>query len=180
MVVGGIQVRQFDNEGIKPIAGQPAKKYSLTLEDEKTSHTGLDDIYLEVEERILEAIKFGEPFIFEGANEQGNLYYTIERTEEDYILTVKEITEDTADIIKSTLASVQRLGKEKTEEIMELMILEEIDIDIQKTIDLPLESSYENIFDKLQELREDANEALVDNLIRLQEIVREYDMDMDF
>jgi hypothetical protein len=175
--VGGIQVRDFDNEKLQPIVGQSAKKYSLTFGDEKTSHTGLDDIYLEVEERILEAIKFGEPFIFEGSNERGNLYYTIERTEEDYILSVKEITEDTAELIKSTLDSVKRLGKEKTEEIMELMILEEIDIDIKKTIDVPLESSYETLFKKLQELREDANEALVDNLLRLQEIVREYDMD---
>jgi hypothetical protein len=175
--VGGIRVRNFDNEKLQPIVGQSAKRYSLTFGNEKTSHTGLDDIYLEVEERILEAIKFGEPFIFEGSNERGNLYYTIERTEEDYILSVKEITEDTAELIKSTLDSVKRLGKEKMEEIMELMILEEIDIDIKKTIDLPLESSYEILFEKLQELREDANEALVDNLIRLQEIVREYDMD---
>lgn len=171
-------MRDFDNEEIKPIVGQAVKRYSLTFGDEKTSHTGLDDIYLEIEERILEAIKFGEPFIFEGSNEPGNLFYTIERTEEDYILSVKEITEDTADLIKNTLESVKRLGKEIMEEIMELMILEEIDIDIKKTIDLPLESSYEFLLEKLQDLREDANEALVDNLIRLQEIVREYDMDL--
>jgi len=63
------------------------------------------------------------------------------------------------------------------EEIMEIMILEEIDIDIKKTRDLPLESSYEAIIALLQELREDANEALIDNLIRLQEIIREYESD---
>lgn len=172
-------MRYFDNEKVKPVVGQTAKRYSLTFGDEKTSHTGLDDIYLEVEERILEAIKFGDPFIFEGSNERGNLFYTIERTEEDYILSVKEITEDTAELLKSTLDSVKRLGKEIMEEIMEIMILEEIDIDVKKTIDLPLESSYEALFAALQELREDANEALIDNLIRLQEIIREYD-DSDF
>jgi hypothetical protein len=172
-------VRDFDNEEIKPKMGQTPKRYSLTFGDEKTSHTGLDDIYLEVEERILEAIKFGEPFIFEGSNERGNLFYTIERTEEDYILSIKEVTEDTAELLKSTLDSVKKLGKEKMEEIMEIMILEEIDIDIKKTIDLPLESSYETLFAELQELREDANEALVDNLIRLQEIIREYDSEFE-
>ncbi len=170
-------MRHFDSERVKPVVGQAAKRYSLTFGDEKTSHTGLDDIYLEVEERILEAIKFGDPFIFEGSNERGNLFYTIERTEEDYILSIKEITEDTAELLKSTLDSVKRLGKEKMEEIMEIMVLEEIDIDIKKTIDLSLESSYETLFAALQELREDANEALIDNLIRLQEIIREYDSD---
>lgn len=170
-------MRHFDSERVKPVVSQTAKRYSLTFGDEKTSHTGLDDIYLEVEERILEAIKFGDPFIFEGSNERGNLFYTIERTEEDYILSIKEVTEDTAQLLKSTLDSVKRLGKEKMEEIMEIMVLEEIDIDIKKTIDLPLESSYEALFAALQELREDANEALIDNLIRLQEIIREYDSD---
>jgi hypothetical protein len=168
-------MRHFDNEKMEPIVGKVKKRYSLTFGDEKTSHTGLDDIYLEVEERILEAIKFGDPFIFEGSNEGGTLFYTIERTEEDYILSVKEVTEEIAELLKSTLDSVKRLGKEKMEEIMEIMILEEIDIDVKKTIDLPLESSYEALIAALEELREDAKEALMDNLIRLQEIIREYD-----
>jgi hypothetical protein len=172
-----MQVSDVENDKINSIVGQGRKKYSLTFGDEKTSHTGLDDIYLEVEERIVEAIKFGDPFIFEGSNERGNLFYTIERTEEGYILSVKEVTEETADLLKSTLESVKRLGKEKMEEIMEIMILEEIDINIKKTRDLPLESSYEAIIALLQELREDANEALIDNLIRLQEIIREYESD---
>jgi hypothetical protein len=175
--MGGIRVSHFDSEKMEPIVGKAKRRYSLTFGDEKTSHTGLDDIYLEVEERILEAIKFGDPFIFEGSNEGGNLFYTIERTEEDYILSIKEVTEDIAELLKSTLDSVKRLGKEKMEEIMEIMILEEIDIDIKKTIDLPLESSYEALFAALEELREDAKEALMDNLIRLQEIIREYDSD---
>ncbi|SFL91053.1 hypothetical protein [Pelosinus propionicus] len=170
-------MRDFENDRINTNVGQERKTYSLTFGDEKTSHTGLDDIYLEVEERILEAIKFGDPFIFEGSNERGNLFYTIERTEEDYILSVKEVTEETAELLKSTLESVKQLGKEKMEEIMEIMILEEIDVDIKKTRDLPLESSYEEIITLLQELRDDANEALIDNLSRLQEIIREYESD---
>ncbi|WP_378952343.1 hypothetical protein [Pelosinus sp. sgz500959] len=166
----------FENENMKPISKQ-TPKYSLTYGDEKTSHLGLDDIYLEIEERILEAIKVGEPFVFDGSNERGNLYYSIERRENDYLLSVKEITEDTAELIKKTLKSVQKLGNDKMEEIMELMMFEDIDIDIKKTMTLPLESSYETLLAELQELREEANEVLVENLVRLQEIVREYESD---
>ena len=147
----------------------------MTYGEEKTSHEGLDDIYLEIEERILEAIKVGEPFIFEGINERGNLYYTIERRETDYLLHVKEITEHTAELLQRTLESVNKLGREHREEIMELMIFEDIDLDITKTGTMPLESSYETLISKLQGLREDANEILEDNLLRLQEIVREYE-----
>lgn len=167
----------YNNENRGNIADQSKSRYSLTYGDEKTSHLGLDDIYLEIEERILEAIKVGEPFIFEGSNERGNLYYNIERREADYLLSVKEITEDTADLIKRTLESVRKLGKDNMEEIMELMMFEDIDIDITKTMTLPLAASYETLIEKLQEMREDANEILVDNLKRLQEIVREYEED---
>lgn len=156
-----------------------SSKYSLTYGNEKTSHAGLDDLYLEIEERILEAIKVGEPFVFDGVNERGNLYYSIERRKQDYLLSVKEITEDTADLIKRTLEQIQKLGKDSMEEIMELMMFEEIDLDLTQTTTLPLTSTYEILFLKLQELREDANEILVDNLIRLQEIVREYESDFD-
>jgi len=170
-------VTDYDNEFNEQRVDQPKSGYSLTYGDEKTSHLGLDDIYLEIEERILEAIKVGEPFIFEGSNEPGNLYYVIERRAADYLLSVKEITEDTADVIKNTLESVQKLGKENMEEIMELMMFEDIDIDITKTMTLPLAASYETLIESLQELRADANEFLVDNLTRLQEIVREYEED---
>ena len=163
----------------KETLSEHSSKYSLTYGNEKTSHFGLDDIYLEIEERILEAIKVGEPFVFDGVNERGNLYYSIERREQDYLLSVKEITEDTADLIKKTLEEIQKLGKDSMEEIMELMMFEDIDIDLTKTTTLPLTSTYETLFLKLQELREDANETLVDNLIRLQEIVREYESDFD-
>lgn len=40
------------------------------------------------------------------------------------------------------------------EEIMELMILEDIDIDIKKTMILPLESSYETLIAELQNLED--------------------------
>ena len=170
-------MKVFDNDNREGLLNRPGKSYSLTFGEEKTSHEGLDDIYLEIEERILEAIKIGEPFTFDGINERGNLYYTIERTEEDYILSVKEITEETGELIKSTLESVKNLGKKKMEEIMEIMILEDIDIDIKKTMVLPLESSYEGLMTTLQELRETANEDLIDNLRRLQEIVEEYEED---
>ena|GEM_PF-2053828 len=170
-------MKNFDHEKNEPLVKQPQSGYSLTFGDEKTSHLGLDDIYLEIEERILEAIKVGEPFIFEGSNERGNLYYIIERREADYFLSVKEITEDTAHLIKSTLERVQKLGEENMEEIMALMMFEDIDIDITKTMTLPLEVSYENLIEQLQELREDANDILVDNLTRLQDIVREYEED---
>ncbi|MBP2626130.1 MAG: hypothetical protein H6Q68_841 [Firmicutes bacterium] len=167
----------YNNGNKGNIVEPPKSRYSLTYGAEKTSHLGLDDIYLEIEERIFEAIKVGEPFIFEGSNERGNLYYIIERREADYLLSVKEITEDTADLIKRTLESVKKLGKENMEEIMELMMFEDIDIDITKTMTLPIEVSYEILIEKLQELREDANEILIDNLKRLQEIVREYEED---
>jgi len=170
-------VKNYKNEVKEQIVDQPKSGYSLTYGDEKTSHFGLDDIYLEIEERILEAIKVNEPFIFEGSNERGNLYYTIERRETDYLLSVKEITEDTGDLIKSTLDRVNKLGKDNMEEIIALMMFEDIDIDITKTMTLPLEANYEVLIAKLEELREDANEILVDNLIRLQEIVREYEED---
>ena len=170
-------MKNYKNEVKEQIVDQPKSGYSLTYGDEKTSHFGLDDIYLEIEERILEAIKVNEPFIFEGSNERGNLYYTIERRETDYLLSVKEITEDTGDLIKSTLDRVNKLGKDNMEEIIALMMFEDIDIDITKTMTLPLEANYEVLIAKLEELREDANEILVDNLIRLQEIVREYEED---
>ena len=170
-------MKNYKNEVKEQIVDQPKSGYSLTYGDEKTSHYGLDDIYLEIEERILEAIKVNEPFIFEGSNERGNLYYTIERRETDYLLSVKEITEDTGDLIKSTLDRVNKLGKDNMEEIIALMMFEDIDIDITKTMTLPLEANYEVLIAKLEELREDANEILVDNLIRLQEIVREYEED---
>jgi len=171
-------VINYNNEHKENIVEQPKSGYSLTYGDEKTSHLGLDDIYLEIEERILEAIKVGEPFIFEGANERGNLYYSIERRAVDYLLSVKEITEDTADLIQSTLDRVKKLGKDNMEEIMALMMFEDIDIDIKKTMILPLTASYEALIEKLQELRTDANEILVDNLIRLKEIVTEYEEDV--
>lgn len=161
------------------IAEDGSKKYSLTFGNEKTSHTGLNDMYLEVEERILEAMKFGDPFIFEGENERGNLFYTVERTAEEYILSVKEITEETAELLKNTLESVKQLGKEKMQEIMEIMMFEEIDIDVKKTMILSLESDYEELIAALQTLREEANEALADNLMRLQEIISEYDDDFE-
>ena len=170
-------MKNFDNDDSKRSLDEPYSGYSLTYGDEKTSHLGLDDIYLEVEERILEAIKVGEPFIFEGANERGNLYYTIERRAEDYLVSVKEMTEDTADLMKITLESVQKLGKDNMEEIMELMMFEDIDIDIKRTLILPLDESYESIIEKLQQLRTVANEIIVDNLTRLQEIVRDYEED---
>lgn len=166
----------FADKNIKKPVDSPGK-YSLTFGDEKTSHSGLDDLYLEIEERIIEAIKIGEPFIFNGVNERGNLYYSIERRETDYLLSVKEITEDTAELIKITLESVQKLGKDAMEEIMELMMFEDIDIDINKTMTLPLTASYEELFAQLTELRTEANEVLEENLIRLQEIVKEYEMD---
>ena len=164
----------FDN--IKSLSDR-SSTYSLTYGNEKTSYLGLDDIFLEIEERILEAIKIGEPFVFNGENEQGNLYYSIERRENDYLLSVKEITEDTGALIKNTLESIQKLGNDRMEEIIELMMFEDIDIDITKTTTLSLAASYETLFVRLQELRTDANETLVDNLIRLQEIVREYESD---
>jgi len=167
----------MDNGKKESTINQPKSGYSITYGDEKTSHIGLDDIYLEIEERIQEAIKVGEPFIFEGSNERGNLYYTIERHLTDYLLSVKEITEDTGELIKSTLERVQKLGKEHMEEIMALMMFEDIDIDITKTMTLPLGTSYEVLIGKLQELREDANDMLVDNLTRLQDIVKEYEDD---
>jgi len=170
-------MKNFDNEHREPIVGQSTIGYSLTYGDEKTSHLGLDDIYLEVEERILEAIKVGEPFILEGSNERGNLYYIIERREADYLLSVKEITEATGDLIKNTLDRVQKLDKDSRDEIMALMMFEDIDIDITKTMILPLETSYEALIEQLQELREDANDILVDNLTRLQDIVKEYEED---
>jgi len=170
-------VKNFDNENEGLILNPPKPGYSLTYGGEKTSHFGLDDIYLEIEERILEAIKVGEPFIFEGINEPGNFYYSIERRATDYLLSVKEITEETAEIIKTTLESVEKLGKDKTEEIMELMMFEDIDIDITKTMTVPLEVSYETLIAKLQEIRIAANEILVDNLMRLQDIVSEYEED---
>ena len=154
-----------------------SSKYSLTYGDEKTSHLGLDDIYLEIEERILEAIKIGQPFVFDGSNQRGNLYYSIERREKDYLLSVKEITEDTADLIKSTLESIQKLGNDIMEEIMEIMMFEDIDVDITKTMVLSLDSNYETIIAQLEEIRKEANEVLVYNLNRLQEIVQEYDSD---
>lgn len=168
-------MKKIENDKNKLNLDQPKSGYPLTFGGEKTSHLALDDIYLEIEERILEAIKVGEPFIFEGSNEPGNLYYIIERRATDYLLSVKEITEDTADLMNSTLEKIQTLGKDKMEEIMELMMFEDIDIDITKTMTLPLEANYEILIEKLQELRDDADEILVGNLIRLQEIVREYE-----
>jgi len=170
-------VANYNTEVKGPIADQPKTGYLLTYGDEKTSHSGLDDIYLEIEERILEAMKIGEPFIFAGSNERGNFYYNIERREADYLLSVKEITEETGELIKSTLDRVQKLGKDYMEEIMELMMFEDIDIEITKTMTVPLAASYEDLMESLQELREDANEILVDNLTRLQEIVRDYEED---
>ena len=170
-------MKNLENEKKQTTVEQPKAGYALTYGDEKTSHIDLDDIYLEIEERIQEAIKVGEPFIFEGSNERGNLYYTIERRVADYLLSVKEITEDTGELIKSTLARVQKLGEEHTEEIMALMMFEDIDIDITKTMILPLATKYEELIEKLQELREDANDILVDNLTRLQDIVKEYEED---
>ena len=167
----------FDNEDRQFSDEQQTKKNSLTYGDEKTSHSGLDDIYLEVEERILEAIKIGEPFVFEGSNERGNLYYTIECRPTDYLLSVKEITEDTAELMQGTLERVQQLGKDNMEDIMALMMFEEIDLDITKTVTLPLTTSYEVLIEQLQELRTIANEIIVDNLTRLQDIVNEYDED---
>lgn len=156
---------------------KPSSKKYLTYGDEKTSHLGLDDVFLEIEERILEAINIGEPFVFDGANQRGNLYYSIERREKDYLISVKEITEDTAHLIKSTLESIQKLGTNTMEEIMEIMMFEDIDVDITKTMVLSLDSNYETIFAQLEKLRKEANEVLIYNLNRLQEIVREYDSD---
>lgn len=151
----------------------------LHYDGEYSSEDGVADIYPGIAEVIREAMAGDQTFTFEGHSKHSDsIYYRIEKTKNEYRLTVSDFIDQDEDLIADAIHALARadnvLSVEQRDTILHSMLDSNITSEAKLTATLPLTSSYEDIIEKLDFLWREANGSLEKQFEKVKDMVRGY------
>jgi hypothetical protein len=159
--------------------GQNLSTRRLYYDGKYSSENGVTDIYPEVAATLRKAMVEKDSFVFEGqARQSDSIRYNIEKTQDEYQLSVSDFIEQDEDLIADAIHALEVsddvLSVEQRETILNSMLDSHISSEAKVTATLPLSSSYEDITEKLNQLWKDANGRLEKQFAQVKDMVEGY------
>lgn len=151
----------------------------LHYDGEYSSENGVADIYPGIAEEIRNAMAHEDSFVFEGHSRHSDtIYYRVEKTKDEYRITVSDFIEQDEDLIAEAIHALGRaenvLSVEQRDTILQSMKDSNITSEAKVAATLPLSCSYEDIIERLDLLWKEANGNLEKQFAKVKNMVEGY------
>lgn len=151
----------------------------LYYDEKYSSEHGATDIYPSIAAMVRDAIKKDSPFVFEGRSQHSDtLRYRIERTPENYRLTVSNVMDSDEELIADAIHALDRsddiLSVEERESILDHMYTSDISGESEVEATLPLTSGYDAIMEKFDQLWREVEGSLEKQFEQVKDMVKGY------